>query len=204
MKRLLLILIAALFCGSLFANPCFEELENASFTTILCRTSVPELSLQGVTFVKGDDEIIPKRIIYSDSDLSNYFSALNTKPEISSIWESAMYSLTQRGATMQKTKEKLKKADYKKGDCLLNGTVDITSKSKIKKLEFLTSGSLDSVDVDCTVDLTLKKGLERYIIKGTFNIKGDKNKVLEITSEDVTVNGKFYLVSVKYQLTKAN
>lgn len=203
MKRLLLIFAIVSVYMSLSANPCFEEVENASFTTILCRTSIPQLPLQGVTMTGDEDEIIPDRIVYSDSDLSNYLTALNTKPEISSLWENALYSLTQRGATMKKTKTKLEEADYRKGDVILNGTVDITSNSRIKKLDFVTSGNLTSVDVDAEADLTVQKGSESYKIEGTFNIKGDKDKVLNITSEDVTVNGKSYLVSVKYQLTKA-
>lgn len=202
MKKLFCLLLGLFVLLSLHSAPCYEELENAAFTAILCHTSIPSLPLDGVTFYGDDDDVIPDKIVFDNSDLSLYLDALNTKPKMN-FFQGALYSITQNGATMQRTKKKLEEAGYQKGDVLISGVADITSNSKVNKLEFITTGNLSSIDVDVDSDLIITKNSEEYIIKGTFNIKGGKDKILTITSDDVTVNGVPYDVDVKYKLTKA-
>ncbi len=202
MKKLLCLIALFFVVLSLYSSPCYEELENAAFTAILCHTSIPTLPLDGVTIYGDDDDIIPDKIVFDNSDMSLYLDALNTKPKMN-FFQSALYSITQNGATMQRTKKKLEEADYQEGDVLISGVADITSYSKVNKLDFITTGNLSSIDVDVDSDLIITKYSEEYIIKGTFNIKGGKDKILTITSDDVTVNGVPYDVEVKYKLTKA-
>ena len=198
---LLFFLLSVFFLLS--ANPCFEEVEDTAFTTILSYSSIPKIPLDGVSYTESDDEsALPERVTYSSADLSTFLGNLNTKPDCSSLWESAVYSMMQRGATMKKTKAKLEQAGYRKGDVTVSGTVDISSKTPLKKLELVLGNDFSSVDVDCTANLLLTKNGEKYIIKGTFNVSGDENRILSVTSSDMTVNGIYYRVSVKYRLTK--
>ena len=187
----------------LAANPCFEELEDAAFTTILSYASIPKIPLCGVSYSGGDDEsAIPGRITYCNSDLSTYLEALTDGPGCSSIWEKAVYSVIERGATMKRIREKLRDEGYRKGDVVINGTVDLEEESALKKMELVLANDFSSVDVDCRTDLLLLKNGERYVIKGNFNVRGDRDRVLSVTSSDITVNGIYYKVSVKYRLTK--
>ncbi len=202
MKKLLCLFVGLSALFSLFASPCYEEVETAAFTAILCHTSIPSLPLNGVTFYGEEENIIPDKIVFDNSDMSLYLDALNTKPKMN-FFQSALYSITQNGSTMQKTKKKLQERAYKTDEVIINGEADITSNSSVNKLEFITTGNLSSIDVDVYADLVITKNEEKYIINGTFNIKGGKDKILTVTSSNVTVNGIPYDVEVKYKLTKA-
>ncbi len=204
MKKFTSVLLFLLFLSLvLSANPCFEEVEDAAFATILSYASTPKIPLSGVSCTSSDDEsAFPGRVTYTSSDLSTYLECLNTKPECSSLWENAVYSMMQRGATMKKVKAKLGETDYRKGDVIISGTVDLEPKTELKKLDLVLANDFSSVDVDCRADLLLTKNGEKYTIKGTFNVSGDEDRVLSVTSSDMTVNGTYYKVSVKYRLTK--
>ncbi len=203
MKKVFLVLILILVTAFLSANACFEDVENTALSTIAAFSSIPKIPLSGVTFTGGDDDLIPQKITYSSSDLSNWLADLSTKPKCSSIWENALYAMTARSATMQKVKAMLEDAAYTKGDAVISGTVSLSCVEKPKKDEIVFSTDLSSIDVDADLDLILKKSGKSYIIKGTLNIKGDSGRTLSVTSSDLRVNDIYYRVSLKYKLTKA-
>lgn len=202
MRKILVSIVFLFSALILFSSPCYEDVETAAFSTILARSSIPTLSLMGVTFIGDDDEIIPDRIIYESSDLSTYLESLNTKPEGMPFWKIPLYTLTQNGATMKKTKKKLADAGYEKGDVVITGTVDITSSSPVNKIDYITRGSLSSINMTCDSDLIVKKDGEEYILNGVFTIKGDESGTLSVVSDDLTVNGELYNVDVKYRKEK--
>ena len=204
MKKALLVMLMLLLVFFLHANACFEDVENAAFSTIAAFSSVPKIPLSGVTVNVGENELIPESITYRDSDLSSYLDDLDTKPHCSSIWENALYSMTQRGATMQKVKSMLREAGYEKGDAVLNGNITLSCVTQPEKNEIIFSTDLSSIDVDADVDLLMKKDGKNYIIKGTLSVKGDSERVLSVTSDNLSVNDIYYRVSLKYKLTKAD
>lgn len=203
MKKVFLVLFLLLVTALVWANACFEDVENTALSTIAAFSSIPKIPLSGVTITGGDDDLIPQKITYSGSDLSYYLGDLSTKPKCSSIWENALYAMTQRSATMQKVKSMLSDAGYSKGDAVISGDVTLSCIEKPKKDEIVFSTDLSSIDVDADLDLILKKPGKSYIIKGTLNIKGDSERTLSVTSSDLRVNDIYYRVSLKYRLTKA-
>lgn len=202
MRKPLFILLFLFSAFFLFSSPCYEDVESAAFSVILARTSIPTLMLDGVTFIGDDDEIIPDKIIFNNSDLSTYLDTLNTKPDNIPFWKIPLYNLTQNGATMKKTKKKLESAGYNKGDVVISGEVDILEKSSINKFDYLTTGSLTSLSVKCRPHLIIQKGGEEYIMEGTFNIEGDEEGTMHVYSDMLTLNGEFYRVDVKYRREK--
>ena len=204
MKKVLLVFLLLLLAVFLSANACFEEVENMALSTIAAFSSIPKIPLSGVTVTVNGDELIPEKITYRDSDLSHYLDDLSTKPECSSLWENALYSMTQRGATMQKVKSMLRDAGYREGDVTVSGDISLSCVTQPKTSEIVFSTDLSSIDVAADVDLLLKKAGKNYRIKGTLNIKGDSERVLSVTSENMCVNDTYYRVSLKYRLTKAD
>lgn len=202
MRKFLLLLILLFFSFLLFSSPCYEDVETAAFSTILARTSIPALNLEGVTFIGDEDKIIPERIVYENSDLSTYLTSLNTRPGGMAFWMLPLYSLTQNGTTMKKTKKRLEDAGYEKGSVVISGVVDVSSESEINKLDYITKGSLSSVDITCDSDLIVKKDGEEYILKGIFKIKGDESGILSVVSDNLTLNGEAYRINVKYRKEK--
>lgn len=187
----------------LFASPCFEEVETIVLATISSRASIPELTLNGVKMKGDDDLIIPSSVEYENSDASFYLENLSTKPKKLSLWESALFNMTQRNPSMIKTKEILREADYKKGEVVTNGRIKITALSEVKTLDIVMSSDLSSIDIDAELDLTLKIKNKNYIIKGTLHIDGSSDRILSVYSNNISVNDTYYKVSLKYKLTKA-
>ncbi len=202
MKRLLFFPILLLLLFSLSAGPCYEELETVSLVTVSSRASVPLLPLPGVSFVGEGDKIIPDNIVYSSSDASTYLEALNTKPKCS-IFESALYSITQNGAMMKRTKKMLEERDYRKGELVVTGTVGIESKSELDKMDIILTGNLSSFQASVNLDLVIVSRDEVYTVRGALDITGGDDRIFTITSSDYTVNGIRYDVELEYRLRKA-
>lgn len=202
MKRLLFLSLLLLLFFPLCAGPCYEELETVSLVTLSSRASVPLLPLEGVSFIGDEDKIIPDKIVYSSSDASTYLEALNTKPKCS-ILESALYSITQNGATMKRTKKMLQERNYQKGELVVTGAVTLTTRSELDKMDIILTGNLSSFQAYADLDLVIVSGSEVYSVKGKLDIEGGDDKIFTISSSDYTVNGIKYDVELKYRLRKA-
>lgn len=202
MKRLLFIPLLLLLLFSAYAGPCYEELETVSLVTISSRASVPVLPLEGVSFVTEGERIIPEKIVYSSSDASTYLEALNTKPKCS-ILESALYTVTQNGAMMKRTKKMLEERNYRKGQLVVSGTVTLESKSELDKMDIILTGNLSSFRASADLDLVIVSESEVYSVRGKLDITGGDDRIFTISSSDYTVNDIRYDVELKYSLRKA-
>ncbi len=204
MKKSFLLVLMLFISLLIHANPCFEEIEDMAFVTILARSSVPALALEGVSFISADDDdAFPEKVTYRNSDFSTYLDSLSERPRFSSIWQRAIYSAVQNSATMKKTKQRLYERNYRKGSTVVSGTVSLEPKTRLKKAELLLSSDFSSVNVDADVDLLLRKDGEKYVIKGKINVRGDDSRFISVTSRDISVNGVYYKIGLKYRLTKA-
>lgn len=202
MKKWIIFIAVFLMPFLIWSSPCFEEVEAIVLSTISSKASIPEIKLKGVKIEGDEDYLIPHTVEYDKSDVSTYLKSLSTKPEITSIWDNALYNLTQRNPTMVKTKEILEDMGYKKGEVIVDGSISIEALSDPKTIEIVMGNDLSSINVSASLDLTLKIKSKRYIIKGTVLIEGDNKRILSVTSTDISVNDTYYKVSVKYKLTK--
>lgn len=203
MKKVFLLLSLILVAAFLTAGGCFEDVENTVFASAAAFSSIPRSSLSGVTFTPGNNELVPEKITYSSSDLSCYLSDLSTMPASMSLWEYALYAVSTKSAMFEQVKRRLNDALYREGDAVMDGEVILSCIKKPEKNAVIFLTDLSSIDIEAELNLMLKKAGKTYIIKGTLNVKGDSERTLTVTSEDLYVNDTYYEVGLKYRFTKA-
>lgn len=203
MKKVFLLFSLILVAAFLTAGGCFEDVENTVFASAAAFSSIPKSSLSGVTFTVGNNELVPGKVTYSSSDLSFYLSDLSTRPASLSLWEYALYAVRAKSAMFEQVKRRLSDALYSEGDAVMSGEIALSCIREPEKKEIMFLTDLSSIDIEAELNLMLKKAGKTYIIKGTLNVKGDSDRTLTVTSEDLYVNDTYYEVSMKYRLTKA-
>lgn len=201
MKKLLVLIFIFSLSFLLFASPCFEEVETIVLSTILVRASIPELKLNGVYF-SNSDTLIPDKVEYKNSDLSLYSENLSTKPENISFFDNALFYMSQQSPTMIQIKEELKEKNYKKGDCIVSGKIEVESKIDISALDIALTSDFSSISVKANINLVLTSFGNVYSINGVIYVNGDKDRTLTVTSPSIEVNRTRYKVDLEYKMRK--
>ncbi len=201
MKKLLVLIFIFSLSFLLFASPCFEEVETIVLSTILVRASIPELKLNGVYF-SNSDTLIPDKVEYKNSDLSLYSENLSTKPENISFFDNALFYMSQQSPTMIQIKEELKEKNYKRGDCIVSGKIEVESKIDISALDIALTSDFSSISVKANINLVLTSFGNVYSINGVIYVNGDKDRTLTVTSPSIEVNRTRYKVDLEYKMRK--
>lgn len=201
MKKILVLFFIFSLSFLLFASPCFEEVETIVLSTILVRASIPELQLNGVYF-SNSDSLIPDKVEYKKSDLSLYLEDLSTKPENISFFDNALFYMSQQSPTMIQIKEELKEKNYKEGDCIVSGKIEVESKMDISALDIALTSDFSSISAKANIDLVLTIFGNVYDINGVIYVNGDKDRTLTVTSPSIEVNRTRYKVDLEYKMRK--
>lgn len=182
----------------LFSSPCFEEMETVTLSVMASSASKPRIILPGVT-LEGDG-LFPDRVIFSSSDVSLYYDALTTKPQNISMFDSALFTATQRSSLMQQIQNILLDAGYEKDDLLVDGEITIDSKKDPNELELFMGRDLSSISLSVKADVVLKERGKEWNVKGVLEVSGDSKGNLVVQSNMFTVNSSKYKVDLKYRL----
>lgn len=182
----------------LFSSPCFEEMETVTLSVMASSASKPRIILPGVT-LEGDG-LFPDRVIFSSSDVSLYYDALTTKPQNISVFDSALFTATQRSSLMQQIQSILLDSGYEKDDLIVEGEIAIDSKKDPNELELFMGRDLSSISLSVKADVVLKERGKEWNVKGVLEVSGDSKGNLVVQSKEFIVNSSKYKVDLKYRL----
>jgi hypothetical protein len=200
MKKILVLLLAILLCGSLYAQPTGNDvtvalaaITDSSICAVAAFLNNPKLQLPGCELYLREGESLPYAISFSDSDIGSYLPLFQAtkKPVGTSFFESLLNSA--KGPLNDVALQYLTVHDWKVGHAHLEGIAvpyfgDSSTLSSLMTTAMM-GGSLPSIAVAADVTVKGTRVSEPVRVEGVFLIHNDEEGFLEVKPLQLKING---------------
>ncbi|AEV30506.1 hypothetical protein SpiGrapes_2749 [Sphaerochaeta pleomorpha str. Grapes] len=199
MKKILVLLLAALLCSSLFAKPTANDvtvalaaITDSSICAVAAFLNNPKLELPGCQLFLRDGETLPYAISFSDSDIGTYLPLFQAakKPAGTSFLDSLLNSA--KGPLNDIALQYLTVHDWKLGHAHLDG-VAVPYFGESSSLNGLMSAVMMGAPPTIAVatDVTIKgtRVSEPVRVEGVFLIHNDEDGYFEVKPVQLKING---------------
>ena len=152
--------------------------------------SQPRIALQGVRVVQGEG-IIPRRISFVRSDVSTYSDSLSffgNGPSFSAS-QNSMERLPSL-IPMERVISRLRRAGWKAGEVVLDGSVRVTESEGAEAESFISSDDWSFLSVRFSVSMAVTGASVNggAVVEGTFLLSGGTGRTVTIEAESLTVD----------------
>ncbi len=162
----------------------FFEALGAAYTTL------PRVKLPGVEFADSEG-LFPSRVVFSPSDLSSYYSALENPG--GNVFSRFISNTISKITPLKKmAMESLSKLDLKKGDFVVNGTLSISGLDRISIGDMMSFNVLEKIDASAELDVLLYGSSvgKTYAIKGRIRVYGSPERKVNIDMRELYINSE--------------
>ena len=197
MKRILSgILVLVVFCCSAFASEIdvvLDTVMDGILSVIAASASNPAVQLQGVEIDTGSG-VLPGYVSYTRSDLASYHDALSFSQTDSLSWYTTFIGSPASNTTLFKEKalQSLERADYEKGEVILDGSVRIRDAESIRLKDLVKGSDWTGAYIPVTISLLVSgTGLSgMHVVEGKIDMTGLANSTLLVEIDEMILDGE--------------